>query len=237
LEEGILPELGFLASSSIAAGQSFYADAKLLRRALWLLARLMLVGATTVQRVEAADHNGAPVDSTKAITFNLPAQPLDSALEAYSVASGLQVIYNAGLAAGRRSSRVKGDFTPDSALATLLAGTGLIPQYKAVDGAILVPDPMTALTRDEIADDVSPSLKTYYGLIQTGLQHSFCASSQIRAGSYRIALSFWIGSSGSVTRLALLGSTGRADIDERFVRAVGSGSVGDGWRSPAMEKI
>lgn len=226
MEEGILPELGFLASSSIAAGRSFCADSKLWRRALGLLAALVLAGVAAVQGVDAADRGRSAVETVKAIPFNLPAQPLQSALEAYSVTSGLQVIYNAGLAAGRRSSRVKGEFTPDLALAMLLAGTGLIPQYKAADGAVLVPDPMAALAPDEIPDDVSSSLKGYYGLVQAGLKHSFCASPRIRAGAYRIALSFWIGSSGNVTRLALLSSTGRADIDEGFVRAVGSVSIG-----------
>src|SRR6202000_1759255 len=90
----------------------------------------------------------------------------------------------------------------------------------------LAPDPMASLAPEEIADNVNPSLKGYFGLIQTQLARAFCASDQIRAGAYRIALSFWIGPSGNVTQLALLSSTGRADIDERFGQAVGSLALG-----------
>jgi hypothetical protein len=39
------------------------------------------------------------------IVFDLPEQPLASALESYSVVSGWQVIYDAGLATARRSAR------------------------------------------------------------------------------------------------------------------------------------
>jgi hypothetical protein len=218
------PERSLLPVSSNTAGCSFCWDAKALYWALRLAAGIALVGATAVQ--VAAERRGGAVDPTKPIVFNLPAQPLASALESYSVASGWQVIYNASLAVGRRSTEVKGDFTPDAALRTLLAGTGLMPRFKAADGVMLVPDPMATLAPDEIADDVDPAFKSYYGLIQTGLKRAFCASPQIRAGSYRISLGFWLGSSGTVTRMALLGTSGRIDIDESFDRAIRSLSVG-----------
>jgi hypothetical protein len=215
-----------LAVSSNTVGWSFCWDTKALCRALRLVAGVALVGAAAVQGAVAADQRRGAADPTRPMTFDVPAQPLASALESYSVASGWQVIYNASLAIGRRSTDVKGDFTPDSALSMLLAGTGLMPQYKAADGVLLVSDPMATLAPDEIADDVDASFKGYYGLIQTGLKHVFCASPQIRAGSYRISFGFWIGSSGTVTRMALLGTTGRTDIDESFERAVRSLSVG-----------
>lgn len=212
--------------SSNTAGWSFCWDAKTLRRALCLVAGVALVSTTAVQGAVAEDRHDGAADPAKPIVFDLPAQPLASALESYSIASGWQVIYNASLAIGRRSNDVKGDFTPDAALRRLLAGTGLIPRFKAADGVLLVPDPAATLAPDEIADNIDPSLRDYYGRIQTGLKRAFCASPQIRAGSYRISFGFWIGSSGTVTRMALLGSTGRADIDESFDRAVRSLSVG-----------
>ncbi len=190
-----------------------------------MAAVVALMGIAAVQGM-AAERSGREANPTRQILFDVPAQPLESALESYSVTSGWQVIYNGSLEDGRRSSDLKGSFTPDAALRELLAGTGLIPQYKAVDSVILVPDPMAALAPDEIADDVDPSLRSYYGLIQTALTRAFCASPQIRTGSYRMAVSFWIGKSGTVTRMAPLNSTGRSDIDESFSRAVGSLSVG-----------
>lgn len=214
--------------SSITAGRFFRRDTKALSRVLRLIAGIALVSATAVQGAVAEDRDAGAADPTKPIAFELPAQPLASALESYSVISGWQVIYNGGLEADRRSSDVRGDFTPDAALRKLLAGTGLMPQYKAADSVILVPDPMATLAPDEIADDVDPSLRSYYGHIQTALERALCMSAQIRAGSYRVAFSLWIGPSGTVTRLALLSSTGRVDIDEKFIRAIGSLSVDAG---------
>ena len=214
-----------LAVFSSAAGCSLCRNTKALYGALRLIAAIALVGAAALHGALADDRRGTTADPTRAIAFDLPAQPLESALEAYSVASGWQVVYNASLAARRRSSDVKGDFTPDAALRALLAGTGLMPQYKAADGAILVPDPMATLAPDDIADVVDPSLKDYYGLVQTGLKRVLCASRQIRTGSYRIALEL-------LDRIAhgdacgASGSTGRVDIDESFNRAVGRSPSG-----------
>jgi hypothetical protein len=188
------------------------------------LAAIALTSAAIMQGAAAAERHAA--DPTRGVAFDLPAQPLGSALEAYSVASGWQVVYNGSLAEGRRSSGVTGVFPPDAALRMLLRGTGLIPEYKSADSVLLAPDPMATLAPEEIADDVNPSLKSYFGTIQTHLARAFCASDPIREGAYRIALSFWIGPSGNVTQLALLSSTGRADIDERFSEAVGSLAIG-----------
>jgi Secretin and TonB N terminus short domain len=195
---------------------------------------LALIGATALQGALADPHNG-PADPAASITFDLPAQPLASALESYSISSGWQVIYDAGLATGRRSTRVNGEFTPADALRLLLAGTGLVPQYMAADGVMLIPDPALAGTQVE---NPQTRYRSYYGRIQVALKRAFCTDRQIRSGSWRIALGFWIGSSGTVTRAAALGSTGDAEIDAAFDRAVHTLSIGDGppagFRQPVV---
>ena len=124
---------------------------------------------------------------------------------------------------------------PAAALNMLLAGTGLVPQYVAADGVILIPDPtMTA------AMPVNPtaSFRGYYGRIQAGLKRAFCADLQIRSGAYRIVLGFWIGPSGTVTRAQALGSTGKPEVDAAFDRAVSTLSIGtpppDGFDQPVV---
>lgn len=57
--------------------------------------------------------------------FNIPAQSLTSALNQFAATTGLQVSYQADLAAGRTSSSVSGTHTPVEALQALLTGTGL----------------------------------------------------------------------------------------------------------------
>jgi hypothetical protein len=48
-----------------------------------------------------------------------------TALDAYAAATGLQVLYDGALAAGRRSNAVSGVLMPDVALRVLLEETGL----------------------------------------------------------------------------------------------------------------
>ncbi|MBO4224087.1 TonB family protein [Bradyrhizobium neotropicale] len=159
------------------------------------------------------------------MTFDVPAQPLISALETYGAISGWQVVYDADLARGRQSMEVKGAFTPDVALQRLLAGTGLSPRYMAADGFVLVQDPVA---KSAGVNTASPdAVMRYYGRIQAGLRRTFCADRRARAGGYRVAVGLWIGSSGVVSRSALLDSTGDSDLDATLDRAVRSVNIGE----------
>ncbi|MDQ8731865.1 TonB family protein [Bradyrhizobium sp. LHD-71] len=183
----------------------------------------------------AAGPRTAPAASNEPVNFDLATQALASAIEAYSVASGWQIIYDAALAIGRRSAPVKGEFTPPAALRMLLAGTGLVPEFLAADGVMLVPDPGVAR---QTPYEPPAHVRAYYGRVQASLKRAFCADAQIRSGAHRIAIGFWIGPSGSVTRAASLGSTGRAEMDEAFDRAVRRLSVGSppppGFEQPVI---
>lgn len=61
----------------------------------------------------------------KARTYDIPAQPLPSALTTFGRQSGLQVSVPAALAQGRISAPVAGRLSPSEAISRLLAGTGL----------------------------------------------------------------------------------------------------------------
>lgn len=63
--------------------------------------------------------------------FDIPAQPLGSALTAFGQQSGMQVSVDAVLVRDIRAPAVTGTMTPDAALARLIAGTGL--NYRIVD--------------------------------------------------------------------------------------------------------
>ncbi|MGF7153485.1 TonB-dependent siderophore receptor [Novosphingobium gossypii] len=58
-------------------------------------------------------------------TYNIPAQSLEGALLAWMRQSGMQVGYEPGDVAGRKSAAISGPRVSDEALAGLLAGTGL----------------------------------------------------------------------------------------------------------------
>ena len=57
--------------------------------------------------------------------FDIPAQPLGEALVQFGLQSGLQVVADGSLTAGRQSAGVSGTHSPAEALSRLLAGTGL----------------------------------------------------------------------------------------------------------------
>lgn len=67
--------------------------------------------------------------STSAIVFDIPAQPLDSALSAFGRATGVQLLYDSAITATRRSAPVRGAFSPPEALSRMLASTGLSPRF------------------------------------------------------------------------------------------------------------
>jgi hypothetical protein len=171
----------------------------------------------------------AMADPAGLVAFDIPAQPLAAAIERYSVVSGRQVVYDGRLAAGRRSAAVEGLLTPEAALRRLLDGTGLGPRDVAADAFLLValPPAAAASRPDPLANTAPPALvEQYYGLIQARLRTALCADSLIRGGGYRLALGFWIGAAGAVSRTALLGTTGSADLDRAIDRAVGGLAVG-----------
>ena len=62
-------------------------------------------------------------------TFDIPAQPLSGALNAFGRQSGLQVTIDLSLAAGVQSQAVSGSMTSAEALNQLLAGTGITGRF------------------------------------------------------------------------------------------------------------
>ncbi|MEJ0037899.1 MAG: TonB-dependent siderophore receptor [Gammaproteobacteria bacterium] len=95
-----------------------------------LLAAVAAVAVTSTMCFESMSlraQQRRSIDTTAdtAATFNIPAQPLASALNRFGDVTGLQIVYAASLAEGRQSSALVGVFKAQDALARLLANTGL----------------------------------------------------------------------------------------------------------------
>ncbi|MCY1502353.1 Vitamin B12 transporter BtuB [compost metagenome] len=69
--------------------------------------------------------------------FTIPAQPLDDALAAYGIATGAQVLYDARLTKGLRSTAVDAVLTRQEALARLLSGSGLAHRFTGANTVTL----------------------------------------------------------------------------------------------------
>jgi iron complex outermembrane receptor protein len=82
----------------------------------------------TLAMVAALAMPGAIVAAEQALPFDIPAQALGSALNAYAEQVGVQLSYPAALTAGLESPGVTGRYTPAEALEKLLTGTGIAVQ-------------------------------------------------------------------------------------------------------------
>lgn len=70
--------------------------------------------------------------------YQIPAQPLNTALRDFALASGLQVSFDDDLAKGRASAGLQGSYTNEEALRVLLGGTGLTYRFTNADTVTLV---------------------------------------------------------------------------------------------------
>jgi hypothetical protein len=147
-----------------------------------------------------------PASATK--VYDIPAQPLAAALTQYILVSGAQVLYETSISAGRRSTQVKGHFTLEVALATLLGGTGLVAVRTDVDAFIIAPSPASGE-----ASAARPDIG-FLSALQNGVLDALCRDPRTRPGGYKVAIELWIASTGVIQHSALIGSTGDPARDD-----------------------
>lgn len=104
---------------------------------LILLLTINMLGAG----IAAAQEQPQRMQSLQTINFNIPPQSLGSALNAFAETSGWQVSFPAEMAAEATSPGVSGTHTPEAALQTLLAGTGLTYRFTDAQTITLMPAP------------------------------------------------------------------------------------------------
>jgi hypothetical protein len=199
----------------------------LLHGALRLLVVMLVV--TAGSRAQAQG-----VEQSSQIWFDIPSQPLASALDAYSTTTGIVAVYNGNLAAGRLSNAVRGHLAPGIALLSLLKDSGLVVEYTTSDAFVVVPaseQPVVVKAPSAIAlaalsqqDSIE---RRYSALVQERITDALCAHQETKPGAYRAAISFWIGAAGGMTRVKLLSSTGDQQRDAALAEIAGRLSVGE----------
>jgi iron complex outermembrane receptor protein len=109
----------------------------------------IMVMTTTATRADSELATGhAPMGTDQAQSapgsvqraFDIPAQPLATALNAFGRQSGLQVSIDGAIARGVQASGVAGTMTAEQALQQLLAGTGITARFTA-DGSVTLARP------------------------------------------------------------------------------------------------
>lgn len=172
----------------------------------------------------AVSAQGAEVDEKFA--FDIPAQPLRTALRTYSESTGQAVLFDDNLTLGRRSTGVSGRFDSAEALGLLLQGTGLVAKYSSDHSFTLK---LASLSGDHsqktgsasngnASQDAAAVIERYAGKIQKLIQAALCQSQMTRPGTYRLALQVWLGPSGRVQDIRLLSTLDGAGGREASVR-------------------
>jgi hypothetical protein len=203
----------------------------------------LLLGISLARAAEPADM----VDGRHSVAFSIPAQGLASALELFSRASNVQVLYDSRLAAGQRSTAVQGELPVDVALQTLLQGTGLLVHYTRGHDVILMPaGGEAALSAMGAPPAAMLSLRTlhveppevsavpvdhvayrlYGGLMEARIREALEKSRAVSHGNFGLSLSIWISPAGLLQRYVLLRSTGSPERDGFIGRALHGLSFG-----------
>lgn len=185
---------------------------------------VVLVDAVAQSAVNTPDLS-LPVkrtaNKTPHIAFDIPAQPLQSALERFGEMTGFSGLYDPDTVRGKQSSAVLGAYTPEMALAMLLASSGLVAHYTTENAFVLeVTTSIAAPVRD----------MPFNAQLQAAIRLAFCRSRQIAPGDYRVALRFYVDATGNVHHPELLDTTGDSTRDRMIVALVGQVRLG---RPPA----
>lgn len=214
-------------------------------RASWLRAcrrgfpRRLMVVAAIVAALGAMVSAMAASDDPQYLAplrFNIPSQPLASALQAYSTATGVQLLYESGVANGRYSIGVEGNMTRDAALRILLSETDLTIHYTRVNSVTLAPvsaqsdnPPAAVFARTDLSletlrvrrpvEGSDPSqLRAYTGVIQSDIQQALRKDNRTRSGSYSAGVKLWIDGPRTVRKAELFRSSGDQERDDTISR-------------------
>lgn len=180
---------------------------------LWMAAESVPALTADDPAAAAASAHGDSFD------FDLPAQPLSSALERYAVITDRSVLFSDALVAGRMSSPVKGRHAPEAALAALLAGTGLAAENPG--GRLQNSFVLKQASAVGAAQAGGPGLeRSYDGLVQMRVWEALCADRRTAPGNYRASLRLNVDPSGRLAAPALIGSTGDAGRDHAVLAAL-----------------
>jgi hypothetical protein len=158
-----------------------------------------------------AEVGTALPSASRQFAFDIPAQPLATALEAYSSVTGMETLYDSTVARERRSAAVRGSFTAAHALRALLSGTSLTVRSIAHD-AVTIERPPASVQPAAGPDPDNSTHGSYYSLVQAGLQRAFCK--------------FTITQIGVIHQPSLVGTTGNGDRDRMIARALDGMSIG-----------
>lgn len=179
-------------------------------------ASALIAWASQAQTVATSpDAKTRVADGAGAMMFHIPAQPLDKALLAFGLASHVQVLYEARLISGQRSTLVDGRYLPGQALEILLRGTGLHVRYVSADAITIAADStpsreVLVMRTVQIQATDAPSDMTRFEAFGRSLEQRLLAAlrgdERTRRRAFDVTLKVWLDAHGMIVRTELEGS-------------------------------
>ncbi len=175
---------------------------------------IVILGACATARAQmpSAPSSGAADAAVRAapaaqLDFDMPRQHLRAALDRFHLLTGQSLLYDSALVQGKMAGPVRGRFAPEAVLRRLLAGTGIVARYTS-DNAFVLLRPTGMERKDQKrpgapAARASARKRAYFSQIQASVHAALCDDRATRPGSYRLALSIWIGADRRLDRVAL----------------------------------
>lgn len=159
-----------------------------------------------------------PTLAQSLLRFDMPVQPLDTALVSFGGLTGYSVLVASHLAIGRQAAAVSGDYEPREALRRLLNGTGLSAKYAGRNAFTLVlssslADSESATIESRPTDRVELGKTSYGAVLQASITRALCQAQPDAFGRYRVVFQMWINDRGAVREVRLLESTGLKERD------------------------
>lgn len=139
----------------------------------------------------------ATAEPEEFVHFDIPSQPLASALRAYSKATGYDVFNDGALSRNQQATALTGLYAPMAGLRVLLRGTGYVPRVTDMAHTVtIVPAPSLAPHRT-IVERYQP----YFALLQIRLDEAFCGEAP--AAGEAVTVRFWLDPFGSISKVEL----------------------------------
>lgn len=211
----------------------------------------LTLASTVMGTPNIATAQAGPARRENVQLFNIPAQSLKSALEAYGLVTGSQLVYDGRLAEGLRSRPVVGLFSPETALRMLLEGTDLTIRYtgprevalvsmmrsRGVAGSSdAVPEaggPTLTLQLDTLHVDVAagaedhPDYGVYARTVRSQIKRALARDPATADRIYHIRLEIWLDEQGRVTKSNMIRSSGTHSLDKAIQDVIRDLSLGE----------
>lgn len=158
--------------------------------------------------------------------FEIASQPLAQALSEFAGQTGLQMLYDAPLAAGRQSAPVSGTMSPRSGLALMLQGTGLSARFTSAGAVVIYAsttstvtlNPLTAVAAPMVGrSQTDPVFIAYADAVRRTIAEAVRADDALTDAGYRLSIRLWVRANGAPDRAEILSGSGDVSRDARFV--------------------